>query len=80
MKNTYYGYSDIGQCRKNNEDAFLFQYLCNKQNLLIIVADGIGGNESGEIGSYITCKCVCKFKLEVQLRVTQKSSFIRMNL
>lgn len=61
IKNTFYGYSDIGQCRKNNEDAFPVQYLWNKQNLLVIVADGIGGNEGGKIGSYTTCKCVLEY-------------------
>lgn len=40
-------YSHIGKVRKNNEDAVL----CDEQNGLFAVADGIGGQENGEIAS-----------------------------
>lgn len=40
-------YSHIGKVRKNNEDAIL----CDERNGLFAVADGIGGQENGEIAS-----------------------------
>ena len=40
-------YSHIGLVRKNNEDAVL----CDEKNGLFAVADGIGGQENGEIAS-----------------------------
>ena len=39
--------TDIGKKRKNNEDSFIVM----KENNLFAVADGVGGNNSGEIAS-----------------------------
>jgi PPM family protein phosphatase len=47
MKITSFGGTDIGKKRAKNEDAFLL----NDQLLLYAVADGVGGNEGGEIAS-----------------------------
>jgi PPM family protein phosphatase len=46
------GLSDIGKQRNNNEDFILF-----KDNLLL-VADGVGGEEGGEIASKIACETI----------------------
>jgi PPM family protein phosphatase len=46
------GLSDIGKQRENNEDFILF-----KDNLLL-VADGVGGEEGGEIASKIACETI----------------------
>ena len=45
------GYTDVGQ-RSHNEDAFLV----NQDIGLIVVADGVGGHQAGEIASAMTCK------------------------
>ena len=47
MKIDSFGGTDIGKKRKNNEDA----YLLNDELCLYAVADGVGGNEGGEIAS-----------------------------
>lgn len=44
--------TDKGLKRENNEDAFL----ADKNNLLFIVADGVGGHNGGEIASSIAVK------------------------
>jgi len=45
MQFTFFGTSDTG--RKRNDDS----YLCNPKEKLFLVADGIGGQASGEIAS-----------------------------
>ncbi len=56
MKYSYYGATDIGCKRKKNDDEFIAQTVCGEQYLLVVVADGIGGNEGGELASHLTCK------------------------
>ena len=48
-------YSSIGG-RKNNEDSL--SLLENGQNLIAVVADGLGGHASGEIASHLAVKTV----------------------
>jgi serine/threonine protein phosphatase PrpC len=47
MQFIYYGTSDRGRARTQNEDC----YLCNPEERLFLVADGIGGQSWGEIAS-----------------------------
>ena len=47
MKITSWGATDVGKKRENNEDNFLI----DKDMMLFIVADGMGGHESGEEAS-----------------------------
>lgn len=47
---TYFGKSDVGNVRKTNEDCFLIKEIAENA-LLIIVCDGMGGLDSGDIAS-----------------------------
>lgn len=45
--------NDIGKVRTHNEDAYLLESWPDQSAMLAVVADGIGGNRSGEIASQI---------------------------
>ena len=49
--------SDKGRCRELNEDALL---VLPKEGIFV-VADGVGGNNSGELASGETVKCVADY-------------------
>lgn len=51
---TYYGGTDIGMVRKNNEDAVIAQTIWNDTHLLCAVIDGIGGNYGGHVAAEVT--------------------------
>jgi serine/threonine protein phosphatase PrpC len=57
MRFTYYGISDRGLFRTKNEDC----YLCNPEQKLFLVADGIGGHSGGEIASKIAASAIEEF-------------------
>ncbi|MEW6666811.1 MAG: Stp1/IreP family PP2C-type Ser/Thr phosphatase [Thermodesulfobacteriota bacterium] len=52
-----FGFSDVGRIRSHNEDS----YLCNARQSLFIVADGIGGQASGEAASQTAVREVEEF-------------------
>lgn len=56
MNSIFYGATDAGCCRENNEDNFLLEQ--NGDYILNVVADGCGGYEGGEMASYLACKCI----------------------
>ena len=47
----YFGLTDKGLIRKNNQDNYIVSYN-TKKDVLIIVCDGIGGNKAGDVASY----------------------------
>ena len=57
MRFTFFGTSDTGRHRTNNEDS----YLCNPEEQLFLVADGMGGQAAGEIASKIAVKSAEEF-------------------
>jgi serine/threonine protein phosphatase PrpC len=57
MQFIYYGTSDTGRTRTQNEDC----YLCNPDERLFLVADGIGGQSWGEIASKMAISNIEEF-------------------
>lgn len=57
MQFNYYGTSDIGRIRTRNEDCFL----CNPEERLFLVADGIGGQSCGDIASKMAISNIEEF-------------------
>jgi len=57
MQFTSFGTSDIGRHRIHNEDS----YLCNPQEKLFLIADGIGGQAAGEIASNVAIRNIEEF-------------------
>ena len=49
MKIEYAAFSDIGRVRRHNEDALLLREL--EDGHLLVVADGMGGHQAGEVAS-----------------------------
>lgn len=61
MKATYYGKSDIGKVRANNEDALIAREIWDSQHLLLTVIDGIGGHEGGEVAAEIAHDTIIRY-------------------
>lgn len=51
MSIEFYGKSDVGRIRTNNEDAYIAQHLWNDHNVLAVAIDGLGGYEGGEVAA-----------------------------
>jgi serine/threonine protein phosphatase PrpC len=53
MAKNYFGITDVGSQRKNNEDAFIAAPVLKDQYIAVGVIDGVGGYEGGEIAAAI---------------------------
>jgi serine/threonine protein phosphatase PrpC len=51
MADNFFGITDQGKMRDNNEDRFIAQTILHKRYVLACVIDGVGGYEGGEIAS-----------------------------
>ena len=47
----YYGISDKGIVRKENQDCFSFDEIKSSESLLVAVCDGMGGHAAGSLAS-----------------------------
>jgi protein phosphatase len=61
----WYGITDTGRVRGQNEDSFSLLELPGKT--LFVVADGMGGHEAGEVASRIATETVCRVVQEDSL-------------
>lgn len=60
MEFNSFGFSDLGKIHNHNEDSFL----CNKNEKLFLVADGMGGHVSGETASKLAVDTVEEFIID----------------
>lgn len=61
MKLVCAGMTDVGRAREHNEDDF---YLSDGNEALCIVADGMGGHQSGEVASAMAIRAIVDFYRE----------------
>ena len=60
-KITFFGHTDRGKVRTNNEDAFIAQKIWDENHILAVVIDGVGGYEGGEIASGLAQKLIVEY-------------------
>ncbi|MEO5889971.1 MAG: protein phosphatase 2C domain-containing protein [Ferruginibacter sp.] len=54
MGENYFGITDPGRQRTNNEDSFIAKTIFNGEFILACVIDGVGGYEGGEVAAQLT--------------------------
>ena len=54
MSKNYFGITDIGKKRTNNEDSFIAEPLQQQGLIIASVIDGVGGYEGGEVAAQLT--------------------------
>ncbi|GAA4405239.1 hypothetical protein GCM10023187_23470 [Nibrella viscosa] len=54
MADNFFGLTDTGRVRDNNEDAFIAEPIGNGRYVLACVIDGVGGYSGGEVAAAIT--------------------------
>ena len=64
MQFNSFGFSDPGKIRDHNEDSFL----CNDDEKLFLLADGMGGHASGETASKLAVDSIEKFVISSRER------------
>lgn len=58
MENNYFGITDTGKVRDNNEDTFIAERTSDNDFVIACVIDGVGGYSGGEIAADITRKSI----------------------
>ena len=58
---TFFGNTDKGQIRANNEDAFIAQNIWDENHILAVAIDGVGGYDGGEIASGLAQKLIVEY-------------------
>lgn len=58
---TFFGNTDMGQIRSNNEDAFIAQHIWDNKHILAVAIDGVGGYEGGEIAASLAQKSIIEY-------------------
>ena len=57
----FYGATNTGKVRKNNEDDYIAQFLWDDRHVLCVAIDGLGGYEGGEIASSIAHESIVSY-------------------
>ena len=55
----YFGKTDMGMRRQNNEDSFYTMSIWGKTGTLLVVCDGMGGHKAGEVASKSAVGAFC---------------------
>ncbi|WPU92906.1 protein phosphatase 2C domain-containing protein [Mucilaginibacter sabulilitoris] len=58
MANNFFGITDIGKQRDNNEDTFIAQKTDDDNFIIACVIDGVGGYAGGEVAADIARECI----------------------
>ncbi len=58
---SFFGNTDMGCVRKNNEDTFVVQNIWDDGHLLAVVVDGVGGYEGGEVAAAIARDTIVEY-------------------
>lgn len=58
---SYFGDTDSGRVRTNNEDAYIVQHIWDNKHVLCLVIDGVGGYEGGEVAAGIAQQKIVEF-------------------
>ena len=53
IRRTFVAATDKGLVRRNNEDAYIILTANDQQTFVLILADGMGGHQKGEVASSI---------------------------
>lgn len=61
QKITFTGKTDLGKQRQNNEDAFVAQEIWDKNHILGVAIDGVGGYEGGEVAAEIAQNTIVQY-------------------
>jgi PPM family protein phosphatase len=61
MAENYFGLTDVGRVRENNEDAFIAEKIGNKNAVLACVIDGVGGYVGGEVAASLAKEVVLEY-------------------
>ncbi|MBE6313327.1 MAG: serine/threonine-protein phosphatase [Bacteroidales bacterium] len=57
----FFGKTDMGRKRTNNEDAFIAQNIWDEKHILAVAIDGVGGYEGGEVAAELAQKNIVKY-------------------
>lgn len=81
MDSNYFGITDIGKVRGNNEDTFIAQKIAGTNYVLACVIDGVGGYEGGEVAAAIARKTMITLmdRPEGDLSLLMQAAFAEAN-
>src|ERR1700677_1958346 len=60
MTDQFFGITDTGKQRKNNEDTFIAELTANNKFIIACVIDGVGGYTGGEIAAALARESILR--------------------